>query len=142
MARTNRIRNNTAAGVRLIAVLFISLLSACGGQTGNSSLQSEQKPDLSGIKQTGQTGISQQAGQKPPYVPDQVLVKFKSGTDAETMERVRTALKLETLRKFSSPNLFLMKITDGSSVEAIIERLTTYEAIKYAEPNHVVKATQ
>ena len=142
MARTNRIRKNTAAGVRLIAVLLIILLPACGGQTGNSSLQSEQKPNLSGNKHTGQTGISQQAGQKTPYVPDQVLVKFKSGTDAETIERVRTALKLETLRKFSSPNLFLMKITDGSSVEAIIERLTTYEAVKYAEPNHVVKATQ
>ena len=142
MAGTNRIRNNTAAGVRLIAVLFIILLPACSGQTGNSSLQSEQKPDLSGNKHTGQTGNSQQAGQKPTYVPGQVLVKFKSGTDAETIERVRTALKLETLRKFSSPNLFLMKITDGSSVEAIIERLTTYEAVKYAEPNHVVKATQ
>ena len=142
MARMNRIRKIAAVGVRLIAVLFIILLLACGGQTGNNNLQSAQKPDLSGIKHNGQTGISQQAGDKHPYVPDQVMVKFKSNTDAETIERIRTSLKLETLRKFSSPNLFLMKITDGSSVEAIIERLTTYEAVKYAEPNHLVKATQ
>ena len=142
MARMNRIRNNAAVGVRLIAVLIIILLLACSGQTGNGNLQSEQKPNISGIKQTGQTGISQQAGQKHPYVPDQVLVKFKSNTDAATIERIRTALKLEKLRKFTSPNLFLMKITDGSSVEAVIERLTTHEAVKYAEPNHVVKATQ
>jgi hypothetical protein len=35
-----------------------------------------------------------------------------------------------------------MKITDGSSVEAVIEQLKTYEAVKYAEPNYVVKTTQ
>jgi hypothetical protein len=35
-----------------------------------------------------------------------------------------------------------MKITDGSSVETVIGQLKTYEAVKYAEPNYVVKATQ
>ena len=75
-------------------------------------------------------------------MPDEVLIKFKPGADAETIERIRTALNLETIRKFSSPNLFLLKITDGSSVEAVIEQLTSYEAVKYAEPNYAVKATQ
>jgi hypothetical protein len=35
-----------------------------------------------------------------------------------------------------------MKITDGATVEAIIEKLKTYQAVKYAEPNYVVKANQ
>ena len=73
---------------------------------------------------------------------NEVLVKFKPGVDADAIERIRAALYLETIRKFSSPNLFLMKITDGSSVEAVIEQLKTNEAVKYAEPNYVVKATQ
>jgi hypothetical protein len=141
MARTNRIRKNAAVGVGL----FIILVLACGRQSGNSSNsnpQLEQKAAESGVKHTGQTGISQPQGQQQPYVLDEVLVKFKPGTDADAIERIRVALNLETIRKFSSPNLFLMKITDGSSVDAVIEQLKTYEAVKYAEPNYVVKATQ
>jgi len=140
MARTNRFRKNAAAGVGL----FIILLLACGGQTGNSSNNNPQpgQKEASGAKRTGQTGISQPQGQRQPYVLNEVLVKFKPGVDADAIERIRAALYLETIRKFSSPNLFLMKITDGSSVEAVIEQLKTNEAVKYAEPNYVVKATQ
>jgi hypothetical protein len=144
MARTNRIRKNAADGIRLLSGLFIILVLACGAQTGNNGSQPEpqQKPAQSGIKRGGQTGIAQPQGQQHSYVLDEVLVKFKPGTGAETIERIRTALKLETMRKFSSPNLFLMKITDGSRVEAVIEQLKTYQSVKYAEPNYVVKATQ
>jgi hypothetical protein len=73
---------------------------------------------------------------------DEVLVKFEPGTDTDTIARIRAGLNLKTMREFSSPNLFLMKITDGSPVEAVIKQLKTYEAVKYAEPNYVVKATQ
>jgi len=140
MARTNRIRKNAAVGVGL----FIVLLLACGGQTGNSSnnnLQPE-KTEASGVKHTGRTGISQPQDQRQPYVLNEVLVKFKPGVDRDAIERIRAALNLEIIRKFSSPNLFLMEITDGSSVEAVIEQLKTYEAVKYAEPNYVVKTAQ
>ena len=140
MVKTNRFRKNAAMGVGL----FVILLLACGGQTGNSSNNNQQpeQKEASGIKRTGQTGISQPQGQRQPYVLNEVLVKFKPGVDADTIERIRAALNLEIIRKFSSPNLFLMKITDGSSVEAVIEQLKTYEAVKYAEPNYVVKTTQ
>jgi hypothetical protein len=142
MAGTNQIRNNAVVSVCLFIGLFFILVLACGGQAGNSNPQLEQKEAESGIKHTGQTETWQPQGQRQPYAPDEVLVKFEPGTDAGTIERIRTALNLETIRKFSSPNLFLLKITDGSSVEAVIEQLKTYEAVKYAEPNYVVKATQ
>ena len=138
MTRTNRIRKNVVVGVGLLIILVL----ACGGQAGNSSSQLEQKESESGIKHTGQTGISQPEGQRQPYVPDEVLVKFEPGTDADAIERITAALNLKIIRKFSSPNLFLLKITDGSSVEAVIVQLKTYEAVEYAEPNYVVKATQ
>ena len=140
MARTNRIRQNAAVGVGL----FIVLLLACGGQTGNSSNNNQQpeQKEASGVKHIGQTGISQPRDQRQPYVLNGVLVKFKPGADRDAIERIRAALNLEIIRKFSSPNLFLMKITDGSSVEAVIEQLKTYEAVKYAEPNYVVKTAQ
>ena len=138
MAGTDLFRKNAAAAIGL----FIIVVLACGNQTGNSNMQPGQKAPESGDRRTGQTGISLPEGQQQTYVPDEVLVKFKTGTDDETVERIRAALNLETIRKFSSPNLFLMKITDGTSVEAVIEDLKAYESVSYAEPNYVVKAVQ
>jgi hypothetical protein len=142
MARTNRIRKNAARGVGLFTGLFIIMVLACGGRTGSGEPQPEQKRFESEVKRTSQIGISQSEGRQQKYVLDEILVKFKPGTDADTIERIRAALNLEIMRKFSSPNLFLMKITDGTPVEAVIEQLKSYEAVKYAEPNYVVKATQ
>jgi len=145
MTTTNRIRKNAVGGAGLFSGLIIILVLACGAQTGNSnntSPQLEQKSSESDIKHTGQSGISQLEDEQQSHVLDEVLVKFEPDTDADTIARIRTALNLEIMRKFSSPNLFLMKITDGSSVETVIGQLKTYEAVKYAEPNYVVKATQ
>jgi hypothetical protein len=142
MARTNRIRKNATRGIGLFTGLFIIVVLACGGRSGSGSPQPGKKSSESGIKRTAQTGISRQNGRQQTHVLDEILVKFKPGTDADTIEAIRAALNLEIMRKFSSPNLFLMKITDSSPVEAVIEKLKTYEAVKYAEPNYVVKATQ
>jgi hypothetical protein len=142
LARINWIRKNAAWCVCLFSGLFIILVLACGGQTANRNPHLEQKSSASGIMRAGRTGISQPQDQHQPTVSDEVLVKFKPGTDAGTIERIRAALNLKTMRKFSNPNLFLMKITDGSPVGAVIEQLKTYEAVKYAEPNYTVKATQ
>jgi hypothetical protein len=142
MARTNRIRKNANRSVGIFTGLFIILVLACGGRTGSGNPQPMQKSSESGVKRTAQGGISQPAGRQQKYVLDEILVKFKPGTRADTIERIRAAFKLKTMRKFSSPNLFLMKITDGSPVEAVIEKLKTYEAVKYAEPNYVIEATQ
>jgi hypothetical protein len=142
MAKTNRIRKNATRGIGLFTGLFIIVVLACGGRTGSGNTQPGKKSSESGIKKTAQTGISQPKGRQQTHVLDEILVKFKPGTDADTIEAIQEALNLVTMRKFSSPDLFLMKITDGSPVEAVIEALKTYEAVKYAEPNYVVKATQ
>ena len=148
MARTNRIRKIAVGGAGLFTGFIIILVLACCTQTGNSNNNNNNNPQLgqkspqSEIKRTSQTGISQPEDKQQPYVWDEVLVKFKPGTDADTIARIRANLNLKTMRIFSSSNLFLMKITDGSPVESVIKQLKTYEAVKYAEPNYVVKATQ
>jgi hypothetical protein len=133
---------NATRGVAIFTGFFIIMMLACGGRTGSGNPQPEQKSFESGTKRIAQTGISQPENRQQTHVLDEILVKFKPGTDADTIEAIRAALNLETIRTFSSPNLFLMKITDGSAVEAVIEKLKTHEAVKYAEPNYVVKATQ
>jgi hypothetical protein len=122
------------------SLIFFILALACNGQNENNTLKSNNKTSKSNIQNADGTEISQQPGRPQPYVPHEVLVKFNPDTDPQIITRIQTELKLEKVRKFHSPNLFLMKITDGTSVEAIIKILKTYDEVKYAEPNYVVKA--
>jgi len=142
MAGTHRFFKKPSAGVRLLSSFFVILVLSCGAQTGTGGSRPEQQSPEPGIGHTGQSEFSRPSAQRQDYTADEVLVKFNPGTDAETIEHIREELKLETKRKFSSPNLFLMKITDGSPVPSVIEQLKTYEAVKYAEPNYVVKTGQ
>ena len=132
---TKSLRYSLCAGL-----IFFILPLACNGQNGNNNLKSRNKTIESDIKSADRTGISKPQSQPQQYVPHEVLVKFNPDTDPQTIVRIQAELKLEKVREFRSPNLFLMKITDGTSVAAIIEKLKTYEEVKYAEPNYVVKA--
>ena len=134
---TKRLRYSLCAGL-----FFFILPLACNGQNSNNNLKSENKTVESKMRSADQAGISQPQGQPRQYVPHEVLVKFNPETDSQTVARIQAELKLETIRRFRSPNLFLMKITDGATVEAVIKELKTYQAVKYAEPNYVVKANQ
>ena len=132
-----RLRYSLCAGL-----IFFILPLACNGQNNNNNLKSKDKTIESNIGSANQAGNSQSQDQPHQYVPHEVLVKFNPDTDPQTIARIQAELKLETIRQFRSPNLFLMKITHGATVEAIIEKLNTYQAVKYAEPNYVVKANQ
>ena len=142
-APTGRVRKCTQGGTHLLANLLIVLFLACCGQTAETGgTQQGQTPVQTQVKGAGQATMPQPEGQQFQYAPDEVLVKFKPETSAKTIARIQAELKLETIRQFSSPNLFLLKITDGAPVEATINRLNNHEAVEYAEPNYGVKTTQ
>lgn len=67
----------------------------------------------------------------------EVLIKFKDGTARKTIDGIADIFKLETERVVTPPNLFLMKILDGSSVEEMVDRLNRCDQIQYAEPNYI-----
>jgi hypothetical protein len=143
--RMARIKNRMTKSLSysLIAGLtFFILLLACNGQNSNNDLKSKNKIIDSNTKRADQSGISQPQGQLQQFAAHEVLVKFNPDTNPQTIERIQAELKLETIREFRSPNLYLMKITDGATVKAIIEKLKAYQAVKYAEPNYVVKTNQ
>ena len=71
------------------------------------------------------------------YVPGEILIKFKDGTDDLTIKTIQKVLHLETIRLVYKLNLYLMKILDGTSIEDVIERLQNYEEVKYSEPNYI-----
>lgn len=98
-----------------------------GGQTTSPNIQAiDRHPILSSGKQ----------GQN--YVEGQVIVKFREGTGKDAIEAMMRELHLEIIRTFSRPNLYLMRIPDKTDVKGIVERLKTYPAVEYAEPNFKV----
>jgi hypothetical protein len=68
--------------------------------------------------------------------PDQVLVRFREGTDPSEIQRIQGEAGVRILKAVSGKNLFLMKIMDGSAVEDAIKRLKTYPEVLYSEPNY------
>jgi hypothetical protein len=124
----------------LMGLALVVLTLACCGQNSNNSLKSENKSMGSNSGGGENAENSWPRAQNSQIVPDEVLVKFKPDTLPEIIESIRVEFQLETVRKFRSSNLFLMKITDGTPVETIIQKLKTYPDVEYAEPNYVVKA--
>lgn len=76
---------------------------------------------------------------KSPFAPGEVLVKFREGTDEATVKTIQEQLNLKTIRIISKPDLFLMKILDGSPVEEIVQRLRSRPEVSHAEPNFTVE---
>ena len=133
--------NQSKFKIFLVSIFFLFFIFACNdikkkdekrtsGHTrvGNilaaGTLKTEKKP--SGLHESKSNN----------YVKDQVIVKFKKGTDPKIISVIQRELHLETLRTFSSPGLFLMKITDHTPVKNIQKSLSKYKEVKYSEPNY------
>ena len=118
-------------------LVFIVLAVSC------ADLATEPKPHPTGVVEAG--GLQGQddlksgpSGRKPEdHVSAQVLVKFRQGTEEQTIEAIQRQLHLRTIRIISRPNLYLMKIQNGFSVQETIKRLQEFKAVEYAEPNYV-----
>ena len=95
-------------------------------------------PHLDEINIGENTQMEPSRAQSSSYAPGQILVRFKDGVDKQAVESIQRALFLKTIRVVSRPNLFLMRIMDESSVEAVIERLKDFPEVAYAEPNFLV----
>ena len=127
MRRTNALQ---------LLVIFLLTISCADGH-----LESQEKaashPQAIEIQGSEQPKLSPAGGETKNYVPGAVLVKFRDGTTDQMKEALQKEVHLETIRIISKPNLYLMKILDGSSVENVMERLGKFKEVKYAEPNYI-----
>jgi hypothetical protein len=123
-------------GVGFIHLLVLTFLTmSCTG----SATPPEQHP--TGAVQAGGVQGQKSLKSKPSkrktedHVSGQVLVKFKEGTEEQIVEAIQAELHLQTIRIIPRPNLYLMKIQNGLSVQETIKRLQEFKAVQYAEPN-------
>ena len=73
------------------------------------------------------------------YIPGEILIKFKDGTDVESIRTIQETVGLTTIKVVPKLNIYRMKIKNGSSVEEVIKRLQSFREVEYSEPNYIVK---
>jgi hypothetical protein len=117
-------------------VIFLLIIS-CADRHLEEQEKEASHPRAIEIQGSEQPKLSPAGGETKNYVPGEILVKFRDGTTDQKREALKKEVHLETIRIISKPNLYLMKILDGSSVESVMERLGKFKEVKYAEPNYI-----
>lgn len=125
-------RTNT---FQVIFILFLTI--SCADRHPEAQEKAASHPQAIEIQASDQPKLSPAGGETKNYVPGEILVKFRDGTTDKAKEAIQKEVHLETIRLISKPNLYLMKILDGSSVESVMERLGKFKEVKYAEPNYI-----
>ena len=124
-----------ANAFQMIVILF--LIISCADRHLEEQEKEASHPRAIGIQGSEQPTLSPAGGETKNYVPGEILVKFRDGTTDQAKEAIQRKVHLDTIRIISKPNLYLMKILDGSSVESVMERLRNYEDVQYSEPNYI-----
>ena len=119
--------------IHLLVLTFLTM--SCTG----SATPPEQRPadavQAGGVQGQDDLKSSPSGRKSEDHVSGQVLVKFKEGTEEHIIEAIQAELHLQTIRIISRPNLYLMKIENGFSMQETIKRLQEFKAVEYAEPN-------
>jgi hypothetical protein len=127
MKRTNTLQ---------LLVIFLLIIS-CADRHPKAQEKGVSHPKAINIQGGDQPKLSPVGGETENYVAGEILVKFRNGTSGQIKEAIQKELHLETIRLVSKPNLYLMKILDGSPVARVMERLRTFKGVQYAEPNYI-----
>lgn len=98
----------------------------------------QKNPDMQPISEKAEATTHDVYGvEGQDYVADEVLVKFEPNTDRTEIAGIIKEMGLKKIKRFSTQNLYLLKIMDESTVPDVIDDLKRVEGVKYAEPNYI-----
>jgi len=81
-----------------------------------------------------------EAGPGAPFVPGQVLVKFKPAATFWTKAASLSLLRCRALARLAPLDVYVVGIDDASSVEEMVGLLARNPNIAYVEPNYIYRA--
>ncbi|RJQ43721.1 MAG: hypothetical protein C4538_11605 [Nitrospiraceae bacterium] len=73
------------------------------------------------------------------YVPGEVLVKFRHGTDPVIMNRLHKGIGSVRKKDFSGIRMHQVKLPDTLSVQEAVEAYKSDPDVEYAEPNYIIR---
>ena len=123
--------------ITLQVIFSLFLIISCADRHSEVQEKAATHPQEIEIQASEQPKLSPGGGETKNYVSGEILVKFRDGTTDQAKEAIQRKVNLEPIRLISKPNLYLMKILDGSSIESVMERLDKFKEVKYAEPNYI-----
>ena len=89
---------------------------------------------LSGLFLAGEARPSDQ-GDILPYIPGEVLVKFKDSADPASRALLRKSSRARLKRMFSRNSIELLKLEGEHDTETTVKALQASPLVQYAEPN-------
>lgn len=70
-----------------------------------------------------------------PFVPGEVLVKFKPSVSQERIDAILKESGTELVTEVKSVGVHHVRIVGKESVESVVKKLSAFEEVAYAEPN-------
>jgi hypothetical protein len=74
---------------------------------------------------------------KKEHRTGEILVRFKQDVNRDEIEALLKKLDIKILQSYSIPNLYLLQLPEGQSVDGIVAELQAHPQILYAEPNFI-----
>jgi Fervidolysin N-terminal prodomain len=72
-------------------------------------------------------------------VPGEVIVQFREGTSWERIEAILINTDTRIKKNLGMPFVYLLSISDASTVEGAIRRLKGFAEVLRAEPNQIMQ---
>ena len=105
----------------VLTVLYAGAIAGCIPETSGAGTQ---------VK------VHQASSEASPYVPGELLVKFKSEFPKERIPPLLEEMGTQVIRVFDNLGVYHLRITSGESTEAVIQKFSLLKEIEYAEPNY------
>lgn len=78
--------------------------------------------------------------QPPPYVPGELLVKFKPGVAPGDHMQLNQRIRIQKARSMDQGRIHLFKLAPGLDMEATRAAIAKHPDVAYAEPNYILSA--
>jgi hypothetical protein len=69
------------------------------------------------------------------YAPGEVLVRFREGVEKSEISALLERYGLQIIKQYKIAPLYHLRLPEGMSVNAALEKLRSEAAVEYAEPN-------
>ena len=70
-----------------------------------------------------------------PFVPGEVLVKFKPSVSQERIDAILKESGTELITEIKGIGVHHVRIVGKESVESVVKKLSAFQEVAYAEPN-------
>ena len=123
----------------LYLLMSLVIVAACGSDK-TANISSDTSGGIGSVKISAQSILSQAA--KGNYKEGELLVKFKSDIVTASSQKVHQAVGSSVVKKYEIvPNLELVTLPKGLSVQEAIQQYMSDPNVEYAEPNYIIRAS-